>query len=374
MLNQKLFKRFSSTDILGALLCLSMISPQASAAVTDILRETDDLKPTFAVYDIRAGNLSSRDIEEIVLTSVREYASKAKVGHGIPLSPLPEWAPKMELRKVSAYGMDTYEPLCNGEILSVSAKDTSMKEYGEMTMSKACLFSYQGGYRLNYYAAFMQRTGGTNTNVLGAGLGRLFTKAIGLGDSSRFIKSTMEGFEKRFAEAGAEVKLVELFPTMEGKIVMADPAPQAPSSPPSYASSYNAGNDMNSAAGMGMDGMIPPQLQDMLGTAMANNPELMAQLNAARQARMGALQAQFAGPAAAPEDPSLKARKELTAMGLTYHNQDQFIAAVKRGDTLAVKLFVQAEGVDPNAVDRSGKVALDYAKKSEISEILKQKM
>ncbi len=355
---------------------LTALSSQASAAITDILRETDDLKPTFAVYDIRPGSLSSGQIKDIVLTSVREYATKATVGHGIPISPLPEWAPKMELRKVSAYGMDTYEPLCNGEILSVSAKDTGMQEYGEMTMSKACLFSYQGGYRLNYYAAFMQRTGGANTNVLGAGLGRLLTKAIGLGDSSRFIKSTMEGFEKRFAEAGAEVKLVELFPTMDGKDVVADPAPQAPSRPPAYANGYNTGNGMTPAAGMGMgmDGMLPPQLQGLLGTAMANNPELMAQLSAARQARMNAMQAQLGVSAAPPEDPALKARKELTAMGMTYHNQDQFIEAVKRGDTLAVKLFVQAEGVDPKAVDKNGRTAWDYAKKSEISEILKQKM
>lgn len=43
----------------------------------------------------------------------------------------------------------------------------------------------------------------------------------------------------------------------------------------------------------------------------------------------------------------LEARTQLTAMGLQYFSQDQFIAAIDRGDELAVKLFIAGGGVIP---------------------------
>lgn len=42
---------------------------------------------------------------------------------------------------------------------------------------------------------------------------------------------------------------------------------------------------------------------------------------------------------------ALDARKELTAMGLQYFNQTQYLAALNRGDKLAVELFVTGGGV-----------------------------
>jgi len=42
----------------------------------------------------------------------------------------------------------------------------------------------------------------------------------------------------------------------------------------------------------------------------------------------------------------LEARTQLTAMGLQYFSQDQFIAAIDRGDQLAVKLFIAGGGVN----------------------------
>lgn len=41
----------------------------------------------------------------------------------------------------------------------------------------------------------------------------------------------------------------------------------------------------------------------------------------------------------------LEARTQLTAMGLQYFSQEQFIAAIDRGDQLAVKLFIAGGGV-----------------------------
>jgi hypothetical protein len=55
--------------------------------------------------------------------------------------------------------------------------------------------------------------------------------------------------------------------------------------------------------------------------------------------------------AAMPPAPSssreeaLRARKELHAMGLRYWDEEQFLAAARRGDRLAVELFVAAQGL-----------------------------
>ena len=55
--------------------------------------------------------------------------------------------------------------------------------------------------------------------------------------------------------------------------------------------------------------------------------------------------------APAPQTPisALEARKHLTDMGLQYFSQEQFIAAIERGDKLAVELFIASGGVSVNA-------------------------
>ena len=63
-------------------------------------------------------------------------------------------------------------------------------------------------------------------------------------------------------------------------------------------------------------------------------------------------------------DRSLNARKELAAMGLTYHDSKQFLDAVKRNDTLAAELFIAGRGVDLSATDFWGRDAVDFARRN----------
>ena len=63
-------------------------------------------------------------------------------------------------------------------------------------------------------------------------------------------------------------------------------------------------------------------------------------------------------------DRSLDARKELTAMGLTYHDSKQFLDAVKRNDTMAAELFIAGRGVDLSATDFWGRDAVDFARRN----------
>jgi len=60
-------------------------------------------------------------------------------------------------------------------------------------------------------------------------------------------------------------------------------------------------------------------------------------------------QARAAAPAQAAGEPArddaLHARKELHAMGLRYWDEQQFLEAVRRGDRIAVDLFLAAKGL-----------------------------
>jgi ankyrin repeat protein len=67
-------------------------------------------------------------------------------------------------------------------------------------------------------------------------------------------------------------------------------------------------------------------------------------------------------PTAASADRALQARKDLTAMGLKYHDTNEFLEAVKRDDALAVELFIQGRGVNLGAKDAQGKTALEIAR------------
>jgi hypothetical protein len=71
-----------------------------------------------------------------------------------------------------------------------------------------------------------------------------------------------------------------------------------------------------------------------------------------------------AQPLSAPlsADAALQARKDLNAMGLSYHSPQQFLDAVKRDDALAVELYIAGRGVNLASRDAGGRSALDIAR------------
>jgi hypothetical protein len=352
--------------ILGLVLACGF-SGIAKADLTDYLQPTDNYKYTFAVYDIRPASFPAADLEKILTTAIRTYANKANVSHSIPPQTLTTGAPRMILQKVARGGMETYNPVCIGEILSITAIDTDMARYGEITGSKTCVFQYKDGYRVNYYGQFLKQTGGVDPDIIGATLGRLFTKAIGLGDSSRFIKSTLDKFEANLKDVGADVKIVELFPAMDGKVVVADPAPKLDQVEQASLSSQNS--YPNAAP------MVSPPTLEQLQTVIANNPKL-ADIPAIQkmlaQAQQRKLDESQAGLQAEPSiNPELQARKDLSGMGLSYFNQQQFVDAIKRGDKMAVKLFLKADAIDVNALGADGKSPLMLANRPDIAELIK---
>jgi ankyrin repeat protein len=108
---------------------------------------------------------------------------------------------------------------------------------------------------------------------------------------------------------------------------------------------------------------MPAQYKASLG-AMARDFAVLARRERERAAQRG--------ETVTPER-ALQARKDLQAMGLTYHDPAQFLDAVKRDDALAVELYVLGRGVNLAARDAEGRSALDIAKRAgnaQIAELL----
>jgi hypothetical protein len=77
------------------------------------------------------------------------------------------------------------------------------------------------------------------------------------------------------------------------------------------------------------------------------------------RARAGSEQAPQSQSAPAPAiadlsaEAALRARRELHAMGLRYWDEQQYAEAVKRGDRIAVELYLAAQGLPAAAVTRN---------------------
>jgi len=106
----------------------------------------------------------------------------------------------------------------------------------------------------------------------------------------------------------------------------------------------------------------------LLETATADMPtEYRSRVVSIGQDIASLARKQIGKPIAAPVGPAsagqaLQARKDLTAMGLKYHDANEFLEAVKRDDALAVELFVEGRGVNVGAKDKDGRSALEIAR------------
>ncbi len=95
---------------------------------------------------------------------------------------------------------------------------------------------------------------------------------------------------------------------------------------------------------------MPPQYRDRVAS-IGQDIAALARKNTGK-----------APAAPASVDSALQARKDLTAMGLRYHDPKDFLDAVKRDDALAVELFIAGRGVNLASKDLWGRTALDIAR------------
>lgn len=330
----------------AALLSAASSAACAQDALNNIVRSSTNTRTTFAVFDVRPAGTSLEGIQEAVAAAFRKHYDGIKVMQQMAPYPLPAYAPRMGFHQESLRGSIVSAPDCPQAAAIVTSSDGTLAKYGEASVLQGCVFPYRDGYRVNVYALFVQKSGGADVNVLGAMLGRAITNAVGIGDSSRFIGETVDDVETRLKALAPDVALVELQPARADRTLAADRAAPAPT-----------GAMPMTAAAPAAGANLPPELA-------AVQARLAAVLG---QQRPQALQAQADGQGS----PALQARKDLSAMGLTYYSQDQFVEAARRGDKLACELFLRAGSVTVTGADKQGATALKAAATPELADFLR---
>lgn len=190
------------------------LNAQAQNLITELSGSTYREKTVYAVYDLPGTDIKVETIENAVLDAIHLYARDARVQQGIPPSPFPDYPGQMTLGRRMSGGP---KPDCAGEVFSIEGIDSSMAKYGEATYHRACLYPYAGGYRINYFAIYGQKSGmgSSNPNALAAMFGRAMAGAVGLNDSSSFINkvlSRLEGKPGRFPGPCGRIWLQCLIP------------------------------------------------------------------------------------------------------------------------------------------------------------------
>ncbi len=98
------------------------------------------------------------------------------------------------------------------------------------------------------------------------------------------------------------------------------------------------------AAGMLEEAMLDVPAEQR-GVFVAIGRDLLA-IARRERARGGAAPSTAAEPQAGPPADPVQARKDLQAMGLNYWDEQQFLAAARRGDRIAVDLFLAGKGLE----------------------------
>ena len=136
-------------------------------------------------------------------------------------------------------------------------------------------------------------------------------------------------------------------------------AAQSPGNPQAGAQALDdIAAGQNPEASQALNGLF----EEMTAGMPAQHKDKVASIgrDLAALARVEAAKAPAPGPVST--ERALQARKDLTAMGLKYYDNAEYLAAVRRDDALAVELFLLGRGINPATRDAQGRSALDIAR------------
>lgn len=129
-----------------------------------------------AVFDVEPGSVPLDKVEGAVLSAIQIYANQARAERKLMPPSLPEIPSTLTFSEIkSPFGVLLQLPVCNDAVVIINSSDTGMAQYGDVTTSMACIFPYNKGYRVNYYAKFSESSGGTVAQV-GAAFGKMLTR------------------------------------------------------------------------------------------------------------------------------------------------------------------------------------------------------
>lgn len=275
--------------------------------------------------------VTPQQVAEQVKGAVTQFAIPASLNFNPLPSPLPARPGSPVAKQVLVQGSPATEFSCDGAYAEITKTPPAVENalYFNREVMRSCLYAFEGGVKIDMIFHVIRRTESLTGGLFGG-----ITKAIRGSDGERIAAQMKEN-------------IAEIRKKLPGTLVASIEAPGLALEEP----------DKEAVARL-----IPP----------ATGAELAAQ--AARAVPVAPASAPAPAPApapvaAAPATPAggidltlVGARKELTAMGFKFHDQDQFVDAARRNDFLTVRLFLAAAGIRPGAADSKGDTALSFAK------------
>lgn len=268
--------------------------------------------------------VAPQDVAERVKSAVNQFAIPANLNFRMLPSETPSRPEEPTRKQVLVRGANAIEYRCENAYAEILKRpppvNNAFAKFAEGM--QVCLYNFQGGVK-----AYLIFTRIKLTESMTSGLFSGIATAIQGTDAERINKQLKEHMDW----------IREAIPTM---LVERIEVPGMPLQEPDKAA---------------VAALIPPK-----PPTSAVQPE--ASVPAAAPAAARAI--------ATPMQARIEARKNLSAMGLTYHAFEQFIAAIRRKDDLAVQLFVDGGGIDLNARDATGKLPLEVAEEVGASEVV----
>ena len=292
--------------VTGAL-CLSF-SYQVSAA--DI---RDQLNVQTGKAELVIPNMQPQDVANQVKDALSQFAIPANLNFRTLPSEIPVRPDEPIAKQVYIQGAPAIEYQCRTAYAEITKRPPPVKNafYYNAEFLQACLYPFQKGVK-----AYLIFTVARKTESLTGGLFNGITKAIRGEDGDRITGQLNENIAA--IKKNIPYLLVERL--------------EAPSMP------------------------VQEPDKEAVAALIPSKAEALPLPQPGTQAAQ-AVATQVAAPVEKPASVDLSfvgARKELTAMGFKFYDQDQFVDAARRNDLLTLRLFLAAGGIRPGAPDSKG--------------------
>lgn len=286
---------------------------------------TDQTDLTTGLAEIILPNIAPNDAGEGIRKAISQFAIPATLSYRPIANTTPARPGQPSTMQVEVLGTSARAYVCDGGFAELRKKPAATTnafiQVAETT--QVCLYNFKGGVKA--YVVFNRIV---RSQSLTAGLFKGITTAIQGKDEDRIAKELKWSVD--------EIKKV--YPVA---LIQRISIPGKPVEEP----------DLEAVA------KILPADESPVATVMSAAP---ASPSAAQvpQATTNSVQSK------------VNARKDLNAMGLSYHSAEQFHQAVARKDDVAVSLFLAGGGVEPTTADANGVSALALAERLGAQEIL----
>jgi hypothetical protein len=305
-----------------------LIAAMAACSLSVPLTSHADLRDQ---WDVQTGmaelvipGMQPQDVANQVKSALAQFAIPANLNFRPLPSEIPARPDEPVRKQVFIQGAPVVELQCPTAYAEITKQPPPVQNafafIGEYLQS--CLYSFEGGVKV-----YLIMTRAKKTESLTSGLFNGLTKAIQGTDGERIasqLKGNIEDIRKNIPSLLVEKVEVPGMPVQEP-----DKAAVA--------------------------ALIPPK------------PAVVKQTTPSSQTTVQVV----AAPPVTAQQGKIEARKNLTGMGMTYHSQENFIAAIRRKDDVAVQLYLDGEGIDPTAKDSKGKTPLEIAQEAGAADVAK---